>query len=366
MPLRDRTWIVRRRLATQRLTGAPLPRAGAVVRLLTCVQSQDAPLAAYSLGLRSRASSQAAVLAEQAVGAFVRTHILRPTWHFVAAEDLRWIQRATAAKVLSGMAARHRALDLVGAALERRVEAVAEHLAGGARPVRREVMAELSRRGLPSIGEQVGHTLLVAELRAIVCSGPPRNGEHTYALVEDVVPAGPDDALDRAEAITRLTRRFIAGHGPVGARDLRRWCGFTLAEIRTAVGELEPDLESIEHEGETLWFDAATAARTSPRDAAYLLPLFDPAALTYQSSGFPAWDPRHNRHRQLSESGSGLVIIGIDEVGAWKRTVTAAAVTVRVRPAGELTPADIGAVHEAAHRLGGFVGRPATVVIEST
>ena len=89
-----------------------------VVRLLTCVQAQDAPLAAWSLGMRMRpTTTYAGVLAEQAAGGWVRTHVLRPTWHFVAPEDLRWIQRVTARKVESSMAARHRGLGLDGSSV---------------------------------------------------------------------------------------------------------------------------------------------------------------------------------------------------------------------------------------------------------
>ena len=80
-------------MATQRLTSAPMERAIDVVRLLTGVQCQDAPLARYSIGLRTGLTDEA-VRAELDAGAIVRTHVLRPTWHFVAAEDLRWIAGA--------------------------------------------------------------------------------------------------------------------------------------------------------------------------------------------------------------------------------------------------------------------------------
>src|SRR5689334_14764446 len=94
--------VLRRRLATQRLTSAGVRTGVEAVRLLTCVQSQDAPLAAWSLGQRMRdGTTYADVLGEQSTGAWVRTHILRPTWHLVAAEDLRWVQTATGPRVES-------------------------------------------------------------------------------------------------------------------------------------------------------------------------------------------------------------------------------------------------------------------------
>src|SRR5690242_14305115 len=72
----------RRRLATQRMSSAGFTRGADVVRLLACVQSQDAPLAAWSLGMRmTPGTTYARLLAEQASGGWVRTHLLRPTWH---------------------------------------------------------------------------------------------------------------------------------------------------------------------------------------------------------------------------------------------------------------------------------------------
>ena len=75
------------------------------MRLLGCVQSQDAPLAAWSLGMRMRpGTTYADVLAEQSAGGWLRTHVLRPTWHLLAPEDLRWMQGVTGPRVEGAMA----------------------------------------------------------------------------------------------------------------------------------------------------------------------------------------------------------------------------------------------------------------------
>jgi len=119
MAVMDSTQVLAQRLGTQRLSSAPLSRAADAVRLLTCLQSQERDHAFSSLGMRSRKDRYAAVQCEFDAGAFVRTHILRPTWHFVAPEDLRWILALTSPRVLSSMAARHRQLSRTGSTRRR-------------------------------------------------------------------------------------------------------------------------------------------------------------------------------------------------------------------------------------------------------
>ena len=179
----DRQWVSRRRLAVQRLSSTPLPHAADAVRLLTCVQSQDAPLAAHSLAMRSRDTRYGEVVAAQARGDWVRTHILRPTWHFVAPQDLRWIQALTGPKVERSDAARLRQLGITAEVMDAGLDLLREVLADGAALSRAELGPIFAERGLPGPGEALAHQLIVAEVRAVICSGAPRltgnTAEHT-------------------------------------------------------------------------------------------------------------------------------------------------------------------------------------------
>lgn len=349
----------RRRLAGQRLTAAGLARGAEVVRLLTCVQSQDAPLAAWSLGQRMRAgTTYADVLREQAEGGWVRTHILRPTWHFVAPEDLRWLQKATGSRIESSLAGRHRQLDLAPAAIDRAVEVLRELLTGPTPRTRAELTAEFAARRLPSGGEQMAHQLVVAELRAVICSGPPRGTTHTYVLADETVPAAPLDGLDVDAARLELARRFVAGHGPASERDLARWATLTLGQVRGALTDLGGELERLEVGGETLWFDPSTPTRTTRPLRAFLLQTFDEVCLTYPSTGFPRRSPDTTRPRLLSEAGGGIAVVDGEDVGTWKRTVGRDAVVVELRPDLPLSADDIDQLGAAADRLATFIARP--------
>jgi hypothetical protein len=335
-----------------------------VVRLLAGVQCQDAPLARYSIGLRTGLTDPA-IRAELDAGAIVRTHVLRPTWHFVAAEDLRWMLALTSAKVESKMAARHRQLELTSTATERAHTLLVTELAGRRWMTRPELGARFAEAGLPSTGEQVGHLLMLAELRGLVCSGPMRGTTHTYGLVDDVAPPAP--ARDRPEMVRELTRRFFVGHGPASENDLRRWTTLTLTEIRSALTDLAEDGSLIARTvgDSTLWSgpDDPQPRLDAPR--AFLLPVFDEQYLSYPSINFPraGGHPRGDRPHSFGEAGGGVVVCDRRDVGWWKRKeVAGGRVVVTMGLATSLGAEENGLIVESAARLGSFTGRTVDIV----
>ncbi len=355
-------WVLRRRLATQRLTGAPLTSGAQAVRLLTAVQSQDAPLAMWSLGMRTK-TTYAGLLAEAGHG-YTRTHVLRPTWHFVDLADLRWLQRLTGAKVISGTAARQRQLGLVGDDLVRWMDRLLTVVAAEGPITRRAIQARFAQAGDPIENQALAHLLMAAEVAADICGGPT-TGEHTYVLVERIVPTGPLDDLARDEGVRLLVHRFMTGHGPADEYDLARWCTLTLGEIRGALTSLVADgsLELATASGRTLWFDPATPRTVRRR--ALLVPTFDEATLSYRHTGFPRAGERLDRSRLVAESGGGTVLIDTTDTGLWKRTVRGL-VTVTVRAEVPLTLEEREAIASAAEELGRFVGLEAEVSFDGT
>jgi hypothetical protein len=352
----DVTGVIRQRLSTQRLSSAPVDDPAEAVRLLTCVQSQERDHALFSLGLRTRDARYADLLAAHSDGAFLRTHILRPTWHFVLAEDLRWILELTSARVESSMAGRHRQLGLdddrmVGRSLDTLVEV----LTGPTPLTRAEIGAEFERRGEPvAPGAPLGHLLLIGELRGLICSGPVKGVHHSYVLVDEVVPRGP--SLSREEAMDRLVRRFFAGHGPASVRDFARWSSLTMTDTKRALAGIGDDLEHCEVDGETLWFDPEARARRRPHaPAAYLFPVYDEAVLTYPRLSFPVADG--HPHAKRPDPFWAWVVLDEVNVGLWKRTLARDVVEVDVRLATSLGEEGRKAVRQAAERLADFVGR---------
>ncbi|NYG05781.1 hypothetical protein BJ986_000268 [Phycicoccus badiiscoriae] len=356
----DPASVLAQRLATQRLSSAPLPRAADAVRLLTCVQSQERDHAFFSLALRSRKDRYAAVRREFDEGAFVRTHILRPTWHFVAPEDLRWILALTSARVLSGMAGRHRQLGLDDVRrLDDGLDLLAILLQDKHFLTRRELGEAFVERGSPiRPGEQLGHLLLVAELRGLVCSGPMKGVHHSYALVDEVIAPTPERSRD--EALVELVRRFFSGHGPASVKDFTRWATMTVSDTKAALAQID-DLEEVVVDCIPHWFDPSQVRRRSPAaPAAYLLPTYDEVVLSYPGVNFPALpDHPYSAH---PDPFWATVVLDRTNVGLWKRTVRPDVVEVEVRLAPGLTAPGREKVRLAAQRLAGFHGRDLSYV----
>jgi hypothetical protein len=347
------------RQATQRLTSAPLARSADVVDLLCAVQCQERDHALWSLGMRVDGATLASTGQELSDGEILRTHILRPTWHFVLPQDLRWMLAVTSPRVEAKMAGRHRQLGLgVPAELDAAVERVAALLVGRNALTRAEIGAALVSSGDPiRPGEQLGHVLMVAELRGLIVSGPTKGAHHSYVLVDEVVPPAP--AVDPDEGLARLVARFMRGHGPASDRDFARWSSSTLGATRSALESLGDRLESVEVDGSTLWFDPEVVVEPDrSRPVTFLLPTYDEVVLSYPDVNHQqVADHPHRTPNGTPNPFAAVIIHRGRDIGTWKRTVERTRVAVEIQLAPSVDDAGRAAVTQAAQRLASFVDR---------
>jgi len=353
-----RIWreVLRRRLATQRLTGAELPTATDVVRLLGCVQSQEFAHGLWSLGMRTDGLTVADVRAEFDRGSLLRTHILRPTWHFVAAEDIRWIMQVTAPRVQKLNQTIYRQHGLDRASLDLGAAVISEELRGGRYRTRAELARALAERGLASEGIGLAYIVMNAELDSVICSGPMRGAQQTYALLDERAPRSADAAGDIAE----LARRFFLGHGPASIQDLARWSSLTISQCRDAVDAVKDGLDFVTVQGVELWFDAE-AAKPGPSSAALLIPLYDELTLSYPVINFP--QATGHPHRPGEDLFVGCVILAETNVGLWRRTLQGQKMIMEITLTPGVVATSRDAVEAAAADLAAFVGKELELTI---
>ena len=335
-------------------------RASDVVRCLGAVQAQDYAGAKWALAQRARNISNADVEKEIDEGRILRTHVLRPTWHFVVPGDIRWMLALTAPRVAALMAHYNRKLELDRSVFRRSNAAVTKALAGGNCLTRTELAGHLQRAGVTSAtGQRLGHLMMQAELDGVLCSGPRRGKQFTYALLDERAPASAMRSRD--EALLELTRRYFATRSPATPRDFAWWSGLTVADAKRGVQMNGGDLERVTLGGEDYW--VATAAARPPRaTSAHLLPNYDEYFIGFRNRSAIA-------HR-LGDStaitgGDALVphVIVVDGqlVGTWRRTFEKDAVVLTLDLLARLTAAESKRVVAAARGFGDFLGLPTDV-----
>ena len=328
------------------------------------MQAQEYADALWSLGMRVSDATAAGVEAACDRGEVLRTHVLRPTWHFVAAADLRWLLRLTAARIQAGNAGRYRQLGLDAATLRRSEEVLASTLADDEPRTRRELGAALEAAGVDVAGQRLPHALLNAELEGVVVSGPRRGKHHTYLPLDGRAPAAPQRS--RETDVAELVRRYFTSHGPATLRDFAWWSGLTMADGRAGLALVGEELVGEEGPGDTLWISAAPvpgsrargqgAAQSSSR--AFLLGTFDELLVAHRDLRNVHADGRATNDLILHP----LVTDGLT-VGTWRRRLARGEVTIEV--ALDVAPDDRlqAALHTAADRFGAFLDLPARLEI---
>ncbi|HYY90136.1 MAG TPA: winged helix DNA-binding domain-containing protein, partial [Chloroflexota bacterium] len=269
--------VLRLRLANQHLASQRLTDPTQLVAHFGAVQAQDLPSARWALGQRLRAATEASIEQALADGAILRTHVMRPTWHFVAPQDIRWLLALTAPRVRAVMSNYTRALGIDAALIERTNATITMALKGGRYLTRTELGASLRSSGI-EVPDKVAlcHIFGFAELDGVVCSGPKRGKQQTYALLEERVP--PTPTRDRDEALAELTRRYFTSHGPATLRDFAWWSGLTIKDGELGVALNGPALEQHSLDGQRYWcapIAGSTPSNVPPAAETFLLPRYD-------------------------------------------------------------------------------------------
>jgi hypothetical protein len=355
--------ILRARFAMQGITRPARTTPVEIVRRLLAVQSQDYHGAKWAIGLRLQKASESVVDAAVNEPAIVRTHVLRPTWHFVAAEDIRWLLALTGPRVLSGNGSMSRKLGLEPRTMARAHKAVARALEGGKHLTREELSRAIEAAGItPCSGQRLAYVVMHAEQIALICNGPRRGKQFTYALMDERVPKTP--IADRDELLGRLATRYFTGHGPATARDLARWATLTQKDVARAIDVAGKTIVRREIMGRVHY--AAPNAPPPARGAlgAHLLSIFDEYFGGYRDRDglISAADARSITQRGASVL-NGFTVHGVIR-GTWSRTFTKSAVDIVVSPLGKLSAADKALVRSAAVPYAAFLGLSASVTFD--
>ncbi|WP_227378831.1 winged helix DNA-binding domain-containing protein [Haladaptatus halobius] len=355
----DAEHIARWRMHNQRLSGRPFTSAEETVHWLGAVQSQDFGPAKWSIGVRTDDITDADLDRAYADGTILRTHLLRPTWHFVLPEDIEWILKLTAPRIHVHNGHRYRRLRLTEDVRMRSRRLIKRAVEGGDHLTRAELEDVLRHGGIDTTGQRLPYLLMDAEVAGIVCSGRPDGKKHTYALLDDRAPSAR--TLSRDDALANLVSRFFTSHGPATEKDLQSWSSLTLAEIRRGIAMVESELERDVIGERSYWYVGRRPDHELTTPIAHFLQGYDEYFMGYSQSR-DVVDASGIAQASAEEvSFKGEVILDGQRTGHWRRAVRNETVTFDVVVYRPLEREQRAAVKAAADRFGAFLGRDAIV-----
>jgi hypothetical protein len=347
------------RLLAQRLIGPKAASASAAIAGLVAIQAQDYPGAKWGVATRVAGLTDAEIERDFASGAILRTHVLRPTWHFVLPSDIRWLLQLTGPRVhaLNAPVARRCGID--ARTLSKAMRTFERALDHGAFRTRDELRDALSKAGVdPGDTLRMAYIVMHAELEGLVCSGPRRGKQFTYAWLEDRVPRAP--ARSRDEALAELSARYFTSRGPATVHDFAKWSGLTIAMARDGLDSVRRSLVDETVDGRTYWFSAdRPAGEKAPAEGtAHLLCVYDEYISGYKdrsAMGSPSTG------RMLEALGNALhSVVAVDGriVGVWNRRVEEDRVAVSIELFERIPRGRDRALAAAARAYGAFLGMP--------
>ena len=312
------TDITKLRLISQHIVGSKLKTVKEIVEWMGAMQAQDYAMAKWAIGVRLPGSTDRMIESAMNKGEILRTHLLRPTWHFVSANDIRWMLELTAPRIKASLRSRHNQLGLTETIFAESDSIIAQSLKSGKHLSREELVAELRKSKIPLDENRASHLLVQAELDGIICSGASKNGKQTYALLDERVPTRK--SLTKKESSAKLARIFFTSRCPATLQDFVWWSGMTIGDAKMAIEMIKSDFIPETIVSNVYWFPKDLSNPGEVGELVLLIPAFDEFIISYTDRLAMLGE---NLNKIVISNGIFRPVIMIDGrvIGIWKRVI---------------------------------------------
>jgi hypothetical protein len=342
------------RLINQQIEQPKFKAVKELVGWMGALQAQDYGMAKWAIGLRLPNTTDQLIETAINTGEIIRTHLLRPTWHFISADDIYWMLELRATPIKASLRSRHKQLGLSEDIIAKSNTILANALRGGKHLTREELLPELTKAGIPIDENRASHLLVLAELDGLVCSGAKKGRKQTYALLEERVPKA--DLPSRDKALAELANVYFNSHGPATLPDFTWWSGLSASEAIRALEMVKLKFQSETIKAQTYWFSNNHSFSPSDRGSVYLLPAFDEFIISYTDRR--AALPFESFSKAVSNNGifHPVVVVNGQVTGIWKRTIKRDKVVMETELFQPPDQTTTRLIEKAANQYGNFLG----------
>ncbi len=346
--------IISLRLASQALTGRKLNTPEEIVSLFGAVQAQDYPASKYSLGIRIKNSTDSLIEKAFNEGKILRTHVMRPTWHFVLPEDIVWLQELTSARVKTQMASYNRKLELTDKVFAKSTGIIIKSLEKGNYLSRQQLKKELEKAGINTDVQRLAHIVSWPELDGLICSGPKIGSQLTYALVSERAPTAKK--LSREESLARLTFKYFSSHGPAQVQDFSWWSGLSKNEILEGLDLNKERLAQETIDGKNYWYSPDT--KVAKTEKAHMLSIYDEFTIAYKDRTALGGERYVEKMLSSGNALTAVIVINGMIIGNWKRALKKDTAEVTLNLYRELNKKENNLLQKATDEYSAFLKLP--------
>lgn len=307
------------RLVSQKIAATEFKTAREIVAWMGAMQAQDFSMAKLAAGIRLSGSTEAEIVASFNKGEILRTHLMRPTWHLVSAEDICWMIELTSPQIKPLLKSRNKELELTDTILTKSNIIIEKSLSGGISLSREELAKELNQAGIKTNFNRLSHLLLNAELDSIICSGPVIDSKLTFSLLRDRVHIRR--TLRRDESLFELAGRYFRSHCPATLQDFVWWSGLSKKEAKLAMESVRHNFVAEIIDSTEYLFPVSFKGAVYESTSVYLLPAYDEFLISYKDRSASLSLAYNKRAVSVNGIFYPVIIVNGQVAGVWRRSV---------------------------------------------
>jgi hypothetical protein len=342
------------RLLKQQISYTKFKKVKDIVNFIGAIQAQDYAMAKWGIGIRLPGSTDKIVTSAINNGEIIRTHLLRPTWHFVSADDIYWMLQLTAPQIKSSMKSRNKELGLTEGVFNKSNRAIIRALSGRKNLTREELKKELEKAKINTDNNRLSHLLMEAELDGIICSGKVMGKKQTYAMLSERAPN--KKVLTKEEALAELANRYFSSHGPATLKDFVWWSSLPVKDAKSALELIKSNFIPETFNLETYWMTNSSSVSCTAQSSIHLLPAYDEFIISYKSRAIAF----ASEHLKKAVSSNGIfrpvVLINGKVGGLWRRTINKNKVIIEMELFQQPSKKTLSLIKKKGILFGDFLG----------
>jgi len=274
--------IIHTRLLSQQLAKPSFNSVKELISWMGAVQAQEYNMVKWAVGMRLKSPALSKVNEALSKGEILRTHVMRPTWHLVAAEDIRWMARLSRDRLLKTFSGYDKKMGITGDSYAKTVDFIVKLVEGNNHLTRIELEERCKAEGIRTENNHLNRFLMGAEYEGILCGGIEKNNKHTFALLDERVPVS-NESFHKETALAKLAVSYFRSHSPASLQDFIWWSGLTATDAKAAIGSISHLLVKDKYESEELYVHESWQMKNKSNSTIHFLPPYDEYLISYKN-----------------------------------------------------------------------------------